>query len=423
MTLQTDINAGLTKLSAMMPRCDAERYGAELYGAPRFSVFRLFGDKETTLSRILADLLDPQGLHGQGAIFLNELLRELKREPIIRSDYRSVHVRTEAAVPVEGRLSNRRIDILIETKNDLIGIENKRWTGESPQQVSDYWRHIRAEAAKSRKRPAIIFVSSAESVEKDAHRLPYYAAPEHSSVHRLLTSVTPSIRSPKVKEFIADFCNWIIRTFGRDEEMTAVQPYQDAVLGALRDKQSAKAIGAVLASAEKLRRHIIASIEHHLQSELSAAFPDMQFGSSYGATSLFEAVSQKQVGWHAWRSAWPKNCVLCVNAERPSFQDVGYGVVALDPESDQAKLGANRDRIGESIDALQAAVSMVPGSDGSWPWWRWARYTSPRNWSQENLAHELVENEGGLHAVFGAERMTSDLVALARAIDSLQTVR
>ena len=128
------IQVGIAALAAEMPRCDAERHGAELYGAPRFSVFSLFGDKETTLSRILADLFDPKGAHGQGLLFLNSLLKMVGQEPISRLD-RSVQIRIEAPVPVVGRKTPRRIDILVETSDRLIGIENKKWTGESEDQL------------------------------------------------------------------------------------------------------------------------------------------------------------------------------------------------------------------------------------------------------------------------------------------------
>ena len=61
-------------LEVKMPLLDALRAGAEMYGAPRLSPFSLFNPSEPALSRLVGDLLDPRGTHGQGPLFLNELL-------------------------------------------------------------------------------------------------------------------------------------------------------------------------------------------------------------------------------------------------------------------------------------------------------------------------------------------------------------
>src|SRR5712671_2273081 len=95
-------------LGQQMPLLDAHRAGAELYGAPRLSPFELFGPNELALSRILGDLFDPRGSHGQGALFLNALLSDLGLPLIGVRDI----VRVNREVLTEER---RRIDVVIET--------------------------------------------------------------------------------------------------------------------------------------------------------------------------------------------------------------------------------------------------------------------------------------------------------------------
>ena len=51
----------LGSLGHQMPQLDAHRAGAEFYGAPRLSLFELFGPNELALSRVLGDLFDPRG--------------------------------------------------------------------------------------------------------------------------------------------------------------------------------------------------------------------------------------------------------------------------------------------------------------------------------------------------------------------------
>ena len=414
--IDADVAAGLAALAAEMPRCDAERHGGELYGAPRFSVFSLFDNKETTLSRILADLLNPRGSHGQGTLFLSQLMCEVGSTPISRSSSKFVSVRTEAPVPVSGRESNRRLDILIETRTDVIGIENKKWTGEGQNQLSDYWEYVKARAQEFGKRPSLVFVSDDVPTVKEAIRLPYFAVDGEPSVDRLLGMAEPQIRAFRVKDFVADFRNWIAQMFGGREPMTGIQSYQETVTAALLDPQGAKAIGAILASGELVRRSVVEDIEKRLRQDLSAAFRDMQFGPPHGVSSLFQAVSQKNVGLHAYRDSWPKNCVLCIENEGPGFQNIGYGVVALDPDTDEGRESKNIPRVSERIALLNEAVRVVPGGGRPWPWWRWERSAAVSNWSISALANELIEGGKKTEAFFSADLISSDLVALAQAI-------
>ena len=99
----------LSDLGDQLPRLDAHVTGAELYGAPRLSVFRLLSPTEPTLSRVIADLLDPRGSHGQGELFRNSLLEKVDLPPVTIRDI--VRVTRE----VRTTPKNRRIDIVVET--------------------------------------------------------------------------------------------------------------------------------------------------------------------------------------------------------------------------------------------------------------------------------------------------------------------
>lgn len=50
---------------------------ADLQLASGFNEFRYFSPKETRLSYVLRDLLDPQGAHGQGEMFLKRFLHAI----------------------------------------------------------------------------------------------------------------------------------------------------------------------------------------------------------------------------------------------------------------------------------------------------------------------------------------------------------
>ena len=104
-------------LAELTPRLQAaRRVERELdrHLARRFSVFKYLRTDELGLSRIIADLLDPDADHGQGALFLQtmlELLPETRNLPIeIRAKATdSIKVVAERRIP-----KGRRIDITVE---------------------------------------------------------------------------------------------------------------------------------------------------------------------------------------------------------------------------------------------------------------------------------------------------------------------
>lgn len=93
---------------------------------------------EVRISRILAMLLDPRGVHGQGCLFLSALLSTLNLD---RDGLMSARVHVERAT--RKTKTRRRIDIMIETAEWIIGIENKVWGApDQNDQVADYLREL-----------------------------------------------------------------------------------------------------------------------------------------------------------------------------------------------------------------------------------------------------------------------------------------
>jgi hypothetical protein len=111
--------------------------------AESFSVFDYLQPDENLLSRMISDLLDPKGNHGQGSTFLLSFLQRLLAvNCTIPPDWPT---RVEKATVVNEAftsfLSNnaRRIDIRIELPPFFgIGIENKPWAAEQIAQLADY---------------------------------------------------------------------------------------------------------------------------------------------------------------------------------------------------------------------------------------------------------------------------------------------
>src|ERR1035438_5371338 len=102
----------------------------------RFNLFNILhvGHYEVrTHSPMLAELLNPKGSHGQGAVFLKHFLAELN---IHNFDAESARIETEVSIP-QGYL-----DIVITDRNRRsIFIENKIYAVLQKDQLGRYHRH------------------------------------------------------------------------------------------------------------------------------------------------------------------------------------------------------------------------------------------------------------------------------------------
>ena len=138
--------------------------------ARRFNVFRYLRDDELGLSRIIAELLDPTGEHGQGTIFLEAMLELLGVAPEAGDSVRSgrdvpggrtatatwserfARLRSTAGDKIRvvlergGLPKRRRIDITVDIPTEdgmfCLAFENKPRAGDQPRQCSDYLKFL-----------------------------------------------------------------------------------------------------------------------------------------------------------------------------------------------------------------------------------------------------------------------------------------
>lgn len=113
--------------------------------ATQFNIFKILSlenDERYTHSAFLAELLNPNGSHGQGDTFLKLFLTSLKDqlgEVITCEDH--VWIKTELFA--QNSESQGYIDIWLETPFGIIAIENKIFAQDQPRQIERYDRYIR----------------------------------------------------------------------------------------------------------------------------------------------------------------------------------------------------------------------------------------------------------------------------------------
>jgi hypothetical protein len=140
--------------------------------APDFNLFNFLRHDEMGLSSAIADLLDPNGTHGQGNVFLGRFVRKLEADCDC-ADFNWIlstndwHVSTEKTLP-----DQRRLDIYMESLNGLIAIENKPWAGDQVAQLKDYAKFL--DKHTENKHWLLIYLGnsepSKESIEEDERR-------------------------------------------------------------------------------------------------------------------------------------------------------------------------------------------------------------------------------------------------------------
>lgn len=103
-----------------------------------YNVFKVLeiSEREVLMCRILADLLNPQGSHNRGAVYLKSFLcKAMKRDNMIEESFADTHVYKEYPITAD-----RRIDIVIQSNQCFIPIEVKINAGEQKSQCYDYFQ-------------------------------------------------------------------------------------------------------------------------------------------------------------------------------------------------------------------------------------------------------------------------------------------
>ena len=138
------------ELSPRLDTAKALELELDRHLARRFNVFDYLSTIEVGLSRIIADLLNPEARHGQGTLFLRTLLDELteiRHRPDLDTNFtKRISVVTERVIT-----NKRRLDISVEIPGSdgtyCLAIENKPYADDQPNQVKDYLAFLQREYA------------------------------------------------------------------------------------------------------------------------------------------------------------------------------------------------------------------------------------------------------------------------------------
>jgi hypothetical protein len=220
--------------------------------APEFRIFDYLRTDEMGLSRCIASLLDPKGKHGQGGIFLEAFLKLLGNAADWAIDAEDCEVSIEKQANEQ-----RRIDIYLELKNGIIGIENKPWANDQDKQLADYAAYLEKMACN--KNWLLVFLSKRDPSEgsldfitrkklEDGGR---FVQCDYDVIISWLDICACKSRALVVRVFIEELAKFIRTNVNREVEMSDEREISSAVLKSSETLSSAFHIAKTMGSIKK----------------------------------------------------------------------------------------------------------------------------------------------------------------------------
>ena len=210
------------------------RVKVETHLAPRFSFFHFIDLDENRMSDVFAYLLDPNGTHGQGSLFLGEFLKDKKVHVKWLPEGGWSRIRVGREVLTTRIEKFRRIDIEIAFRIDdgwgAIAIENKPWKKHDDddldrhRQLSDYAQHLKC---KYKERFKLIYLTpygrnpSEDSITCEERRElaeKFAKASLQKWADGWLKRAEDEVKAERVRWFVSDFRKALIEGLPAQQE-------------------------------------------------------------------------------------------------------------------------------------------------------------------------------------------------------------
>ena len=415
--------------------------------ARRFNVFDYMGQDrpaEALLSRIVADLLNPEARHGQGASLLRTLLGKLaagRGVPNPRPDFtKPVRVKLERRIA-----ENRRIDITVDLATEqgewCLAVENKPYAEDQPCQVIDYLEYLEE---KYGDRFLLIFLSPRGSgpsenslPQRELSRwcerfavMPYWIDPSRAEREEESAGDEGSLRDDVFADCRTEFslANWFaacraqceaerLRWFLRDAEVFCQQRFgghsmaTESDSGTIRDYLFSNPNHLVTAQAvwdvwldvkadvcRGFLKHLRNEIHGRVHRELSGIAPDIRVKYVYaGEKRWSNLLWLYREGWQPWKNHTKhppyEGCTgIFMQSEGPGPNSWRWGVLHPLDQSNIAEIDKKRRTFLEE----RLLSHLDPGRSDSW--WPYVDSVSGEfaNWNTRlpDLYRESIDRPG-----------------------------
>lgn len=322
--------------------------------APDFSIFRFMRSDEYGLSAVLADLLNPEGTHGQGPVFLDAFIAMTGSCAPWASGPHAWHVTTE-----ERANDRRRIDIHLASAGGLIGIENKPWAPDGNLQLSDYADYLAGMAAGRKWLLVYLCNNDPDPLSISTEKRQTLAAQgnflrvDYTQLTSWLTRCTNLAQALAVRVLIEQTASFVRKNINMEQDMTTEKEIAAAVL------ESAQSFTAALHIAKTMvvaKSDLLQRLRADLDRELTVS------GMALADWGLDSPNAPRFRGWNITFPEAVEPITLRFQFEWASLRKFFWGIYCKPPEAVDPRLATH-------IRLMMDEHIYKGRKDGPWIWY------------------------------------------------------
>jgi len=410
-------------LDAMVPLLQATEQSEAMLGRRLGTVFRIadysVGGYEVPLNKIIADLLDPRGPHGQGGTFLKLFLEQVAR------DLSSYHLQDWTVIASFRTRAGRYVDIaLFNGQSVAVYIESKPWAEEGYQQLQAYAVDL---VAQPHEQKWLLFLPGTADrepvtltpefrIDPRFKIISFQSFSEKPSIVRWLEQCAGACEADNVRIFIRDLAKYLDAEFPNNSERKSVSddPFTMALLDTvLKNRHHIELVFRFERMAPELKRTVAHNFINELKRELEAKKP------GWIVENEFEDFERRYQMLTIRKPLWPKNWGLGLSMWGPHFREFIIGFFCPSKQKHLQEEGldlktplARPDELARIHEVLTNPLIAIGGKAGAIDEW-WPAYcylpTRPplRNWDEAQTFLLLA----------GLEKMPDGSTALDKFVD------
>jgi hypothetical protein len=281
-----------------------------------FNIFRVLGVghlEVKTHSPLLADLLNPKGRHGQGAVFLDIFLAQLGI-----SDFNSnkAYTYTERYIGKVTTTSGGQIDIVVEDGESRILIENKIYAGDQPDQLIRYRNY-------DHKAHLFYLTLDGRNPDKIDPKIINCVCISYSFniLNWLRECRKEASCLPRVREILSHYITLIEEL---THQSTTIQMNKELIEEFISNKENFNAFHTIRDAETAVKIALIEKMKGQIELMLIKHFPSLEFESHN---------LQERYGSFHFKSPilTEKNIKICFMFDRVDLKNMMYGFAKYDP--------------------------------------------------------------------------------------------
>lgn len=369
-------------------------YGRQL--AMKFSVFNYINTNELGLSQIIADLLNPQGSHGQQHCFLHLFIKHCLPAVNLNPNWQPFTENLEGADVTTEEInwkssSSRRMDIYVSHKSSEINygicIENKPFASDQYKQLEDYAIELQRRHADNWH---IVYLN--ENTERPSEKsvskyllekwleTGNFSSIKFSDLIGWLKACQLECQNQSVTEFLAQFMKFIQAQFMGIEDMSEAKMILEVMK---QNPDSLEASFKIATTLDLLKKELIEKLKQDLRESYHANKEYKNKGYKLDLSNIGEGKSYEQINFQILGGT---QAYICFEFQNSNFNRPYIGIKFNSVE--EAKTCPFSIKMKEVLSEKLSDKKV--SSSPLWPAGYWFSYN---DWSSSHEPWLIIERE------------------------------